>query len=181
MDIEQHVIPLDARIALRYRSSTCCLRRKCLSVRLGAEAMMHDDSGKFKVFYGYQIRFKSRMNATQATTCDYTFTNKPSHNSSMAGLAVDNIPETTTSAQVSAVEDLARSVATVTVHDNASQPSILQQHENDTAALCPIRIYTRRQLLLLHNSSLVQLPPNMPVLKDWFGYDTIKVSSLSNS
>ncbi|KAF8225027.1 hypothetical protein L208DRAFT_1409088 [Tricholoma matsutake] len=89
----------------------------------------------------------------------------------MAGLAVDNIPETTTSAQVSAVEDLARSVATVTVHDNASQPSILQQHENDTAALCPIRIYTRRQLLLLHNSSLVQLPPNMPVLKDWFGSD----------
>lgn len=32
-----------------------------------------------------------------------------------------------------------------------------------------IRIYTRPQLLALHSSPLVKLPPNMPELKHWFG------------
>ncbi|TRM65781.1 hypothetical protein BD626DRAFT_566441 [Schizophyllum amplum] len=33
----------------------------------------------------------------------------------------------------------------------------------------PLRIYTRKQLLHLHASPLVQVPTNMPELKDWFG------------
>ncbi|KAJ3516787.1 hypothetical protein NLJ89_g907 [Agrocybe chaxingu] len=35
--------------------------------------------------------------------------------------------------------------------------------------LCPLRIYTRQQLLSLSNSPLVKLPPDMPELKTWFG------------
>lgn len=94
----------------------------------------------------------------------------------MAGLVTDNTPETTPTVQVSTVDGLASSFATVTIRDDASQTGLTLQHnEKDTATLCPIRIYTRRQLLLLHNSSMVRVPPNMPVLKDWFGYGTARV------
>lgn len=91
----------------------------------------------------------------------------------MAELVTDGGLENTSNAQVSAVNGLASSLATVVVHDDASQSEpTIQHHEKDTAAFYPIKIYTRRQLLLLHNSPLVQVPPNMPALKDWFGYDT---------
>lgn len=90
----------------------------------------------------------------------------------MAGLVTDNIPETSSTPQPLIVDGLASSFATVTVRDDDSQTGPTLQHsEKDAAAVCPIRIYTRRQLLLLHNSSMVRVPPNMPVLKDWFGYD----------
>jgi hypothetical protein len=94
----------------------------------------------------------------------------------MAELVTDDVPANTSNAQVSVVDGLTSSLATVTVHDDASQPEpTIEHHEKDSVAFCPIKIYTRRQLLLLHNSPLVQVPPNMPALKDWFGYDTTQV------
>jgi len=93
----------------------------------------------------------------------------------MAGPLIDNTPKTTSATQVPAVDGLSSSFATVTVYDEAGPEPALQNHEKDNTTFCSIRIYTRRQLLLLHNSSLVQLPPNMPVLKDWFGYDAALV------
>ncbi|SRR6266550_287271 len=42
-------------------------------------------------------------------------------------------------------------------------------HEKPSAPL-PIIVYTRSQLLSLHNSPLVKPPSDMPELKDWFGY-----------
>jgi hypothetical protein len=96
----------------------------------------------------------------------------------MAEPVIDNIPKTTSATQVSAVNNMARSFATVTVQDETRPPEpTLQRDEKDATAFCPIRIYTRRQLLLLHNSSLVIVPPNMPVLKDWFGYNAFTQSS----
>jgi hypothetical protein len=97
----------------------------------------------------------------------------------MAEPVIHDIPKTISAANVSAVDDLASSFATVAVQDEARSPKpILQHDEKDTAASWLIRIYTRRQLLLLHNSPLVTVPPNMPVLKDWFGYNAFTQSSL---
>lgn len=37
------------------------------------------------------------------------------------------------------------------------------------ASPCLLRIYTRPQILRLHSSSLVEPPPGMPELREWFG------------
>lgn len=44
-----------------------------------------------------------------------------------------------------------------------------------------IRIYTRPQLLALHSSPLVKLPPNMPELKHWFGSENEQMLSKKES
>ncbi|KIL70666.1 hypothetical protein M378DRAFT_6610 [Amanita muscaria Koide BX008] len=46
-----------------------------------------------------------------------------------------------------------------------------RQREKSTASIPPVIVYTRSQLLSLHNSPLVRPPLNMPELKDWFGSD----------
>lgn len=44
-----------------------------------------------------------------------------------------------------------------------------QHTENSLHKPRPMRKYTRSQLIELSKSPLVQLPPNMPELKVWFG------------
>jgi len=90
----------------------------------------------------------------------------------MAGLGSDNIPETTSPLPV---DGLANSLAKATIQDEAN---LTQATKKDKVPAKPMKIYTRRQLLLLHNSSLVQLPPNMPGLKDWFGYELVSCSCI---
>ncbi|KAG6845987.1 hypothetical protein H0H87_011035 [Tephrocybe sp. NHM501043] len=67
------------------------------------------------------------------------------------------------------VTELTTSLAIVTVHDDASQTEPVTIPQKKASSYRPMRIYTRPQILLLYNSPLVQLPPGMPELKDWFG------------
>ncbi|KAH7915376.1 hypothetical protein BJ138DRAFT_1141973 [Hygrophoropsis aurantiaca] len=47
----------------------------------------------------------------------------------------------------------------------------IHNHRNDHKNR-PLVIYSRPQLLYLHKSPLVKLPPGMPALKDWFGAES---------
>ncbi|KAG6842521.1 hypothetical protein C0991_000047 [Blastosporella zonata] len=67
------------------------------------------------------------------------------------------------------VEELTTSLEDLNVHDEASGADSVTIPEKNASSCLPMRIYTRPQLLFLSNSSLVQLPPGMPELKDWFG------------
>lgn len=87
----------------------------------------------------------------------------------MAPPGADIMPDTTTSTHTSSEEELASSVSRIAVQDEASQTEP-PNPEKKTTLSQQMRIYTRPQLLFLHNSPLVNPPPDMPELKDWFGY-----------
>lgn len=65
------------------------------------------------------------------------------------------------------VDTLADGMAKATLENatSADKSSI----QETSASPCPLRVYTRRQLLALYKSPLVQPPDSMPALKDWFG------------
>ncbi|KAG6911836.1 hypothetical protein DXG01_000083 [Tephrocybe rancida] len=73
--------------------------------------------------------------------------------------------ETETSTGSQTVEELATSLEGVAIEVIQADPST----EKNATPSHPMRIYTRPQILFLSNSPLVQLPPGMPDLKDWFG------------
>ncbi|KAF5377658.1 hypothetical protein D9615_005256 [Tricholomella constricta] len=89
----------------------------------------------------------------------------------MAALVSDTTQATATSAPASVVEGLGSSLANVAVQDEASQTEPAANAEKTPTLSQPMRIYTRPQILFLSSSPMVQLPPGMPELKDWFGYD----------
>jgi hypothetical protein len=86
----------------------------------------------------------------------------------MAAFGTETIPENVSSAQISTVDSLSASLAKTTLQDVGSQAES-EETENSITIFRPIRTYTRPQILFLHNSPLIQLPPDMPELKDWFG------------
>ncbi|KAF8641044.1 hypothetical protein AX17_000688 [Amanita inopinata Kibby_2008] len=73
------------------------------------------------------------------------------------------------SPQDTPLDSLSHSLAKTNLLDAATAPMQPDQHEKTALSLPSILIYTRSQLLSLHNSPLVQPPHNMPDLKDWFG------------
>ena len=83
-------------------------------------------------------------------------------------------PEITLSTQNAAISDLGNSVANLSLQDENIQAAIEPGDAPDMQKLAApsqrLMIYTRPQLLLLHESPLVKPPPDMPALKDWFGY-----------
>ncbi|KAF9458197.1 hypothetical protein BDZ94DRAFT_1271270 [Collybia nuda] len=83
----------------------------------------------------------------------------------MAAFDTEAIPENPSSVQSPPVDSLSSSLAKNTIQDVGSQA----KSEKSRTVLPPIRIYTRPQILFLYNSPLIQLPPDMPELKDWFG------------
>lgn len=62
------------------------------------------------------------------------------------------------------VDKLADALSSTTIEGSSPQPESPAH-----ASPRPLRIYTRAQLLSLHNSPLVKPPPDMPELKQWFG------------
>jgi hypothetical protein len=85
---------------------------------------------------------------------------------------IDNAkPEKTFSNQSIVTADLETSVANLSLQDETSQTEPGDAPDRQKPAIPPQRliIYTRSQLLLLHNSPLVKAPPDMPSLKEWFG------------
>ena len=69
------------------------------------------------------------------------------------------------------LDGLAESIPKVAVEDATGKEQ--QTGSPDRTALPtprPLTIYSRFQLVHLHNSPLVGLPPDMPMLKDWYGY-----------
>ncbi|KAH6917222.1 hypothetical protein BKA70DRAFT_1251668 [Coprinopsis sp. MPI-PUGE-AT-0042] len=77
---------------------------------------------------------------------------------------MEHNPSTPDSTDVSALADALSSSALDTSSQASSQADSAPQ-----ASPRPLRIYTRAQLLSLHDSPLVKPPPNMPELKHWFG------------
>lgn len=67
-----------------------------------------------------------------------------------------------------AIKALVDSFAKSNLHDAQDDPS--KPGAKPSSEPRPMRIYTREQLLYLYKSPLVQLPPNMPELKQWFGF-----------
>lgn len=86
----------------------------------------------------------------------------------MAALSTEIIPENAFSAQISIVDSPTASLVKNAVQDVGSQAAP-ERTEKSTTMFRPIKTYTRPQILFLHNSPLVRLPPDMPELKDWFG------------
>ena len=80
-------------------------------------------------------------------------------------IAPADIPKTT---ENESPDQLADAVAGLAIQDDQRSPEQAQGTQQPEAQR-PLRIYTRKQLLYLHASPLVQLPPGMPELKDWFG------------
>lgn len=66
------------------------------------------------------------------------------------------------------IENLAGSVADLSLHDDAGHSDTSEKLHNDDPPR-PLTIYTPAQILYLHASPLVQPPKGMPDLKDWFG------------
>ncbi|KAL1748888.1 hypothetical protein HDZ31DRAFT_71234 [Schizophyllum fasciatum] len=77
-------------------------------------------------------------------------------------------PEIQKSAENVSADQLADAAAGLAIHDDQPVPAPAQSSQQADANT-PLRIYTRKQLLHLHASPLVQPPPGMPELKDWFG------------
>lgn len=73
-----------------------------------------------------------------------------------------------TEEEQAAIKALIDSYAKTGLHDTPAHPS--KPHEKLPPNPRPLRVYTREDLLHLYNSPLVQLPPNMPELKQWFGF-----------
>ncbi|GLB36314.1 hypothetical protein LshimejAT787_0306020 [Lyophyllum shimeji] len=87
----------------------------------------------------------------------------------MASPSTDGVADTVATVQPPAVEGLAVALAGVAVNDEASQTEAMASPGKNDSSSRPMRVYTRSQLLFLSSSPLVQLPPGMPELKDWFG------------
>jgi hypothetical protein len=67
------------------------------------------------------------------------------------------------------VDSISQSSAKAVLQDDIAR-SVRPDHlEKNVGSFLPMIVYTRSQLLSLHNSPLVRPPPNMPELKDWFG------------
>ncbi|KAF9452608.1 hypothetical protein P691DRAFT_660489 [Macrolepiota fuliginosa MF-IS2] len=75
-----------------------------------------------------------------------------------------------TEEEQAAIKALVDSFAKSNLHDAQHKPSTANEKPSEPR---PMRTYTREQLLHLYNSPLVQLPPNMPELKQWFGDNEI--------
>jgi hypothetical protein len=73
-----------------------------------------------------------------------------------------------TEEEQAAIKALVDKYAKSNLHDAPDDST--KASENDPSAPRPMRIYTREQLLYLYRSPLVQLPPHMPELKQWFGF-----------
>ena len=73
-----------------------------------------------------------------------------------------------------AVEDVAAAMATVSLQDSAAADVNKKTGE---ALPRPLYVYTRHELLHLSKSSIVTVPTEMPVLKDWFGYVDISTTN----
>lgn len=86
----------------------------------------------------------------------------------MAAFNTEIIPENSSSAQTLTVDSPTASPSKNTVQDVGSQATP-ERTEKSTTMFRPIKTYTRPQILFLHNSPLVRLPPDMPELRDWFG------------
>lgn len=71
-------------------------------------------------------------------------------------------PPSTMSANHDPIQDTTTASA---MHSDAHN-----DHHEKPSVPVPIIVYTRSQLLSLHNSPLVKPPSDMPELKDWFGY-----------
>lgn len=63
------------------------------------------------------------------------------------------------------IQESVSSLDGISHDDNDAAPS----PEQFSSPQRPLRIYTRPQLLLLSQSPMVKLPPDMPELKVWFG------------
>jgi hypothetical protein len=66
-----------------------------------------------------------------------------------------------------AIKALVNSYAKSNLQD--AQDDLAKATEKHSSEPHSMRVYTREQLLYLCRSPLVQLPPNMPELKQWFG------------
>ncbi|KAF8898562.1 hypothetical protein BD779DRAFT_1484574 [Infundibulicybe gibba] len=78
-----------------------------------------------------------------------------------------HLPETTKSQPID-VDSLVDATAKASLQDETNEAQ-LGDVEKILPSPPPIRVYTRTQLLALHNSPLVKPPVGMPDLKDWFG------------
>jgi hypothetical protein len=98
----------------------------------------------------------------------------------MASELHNSKPEITFSTQNTATADLGISVANLSLRDETGQTEPGDTSDMQKLSTPPRRlmIYTRPQILLIHQSPLVKPPSDMPALKDWFGYVFIQ-SSLS--
>ncbi|KXN89870.1 hypothetical protein AN958_04874 [Leucoagaricus sp. SymC.cos] len=79
-----------------------------------------------------------------------------------------------TEEEQAAIKALVDSYAKSNLHDAQEDPS--KADPKDPSKPRPMRKYTREQLLRLYRSPLVQLPPHMPELKQWFGDNEILLS-----
>lgn len=75
-----------------------------------------------------------------------------------------------TEEEQAAIKALVDSFAKSNLHDAKHQPSKPAGHPSEPR---PMRLYNREQLLHLYKSPLVQLPPNMPELRQWFGFVSV--------
>jgi hypothetical protein len=72
-----------------------------------------------------------------------------------------------TEEEQAAIKALVDSFAKSNLHDAKHHPS---KTPGNPPGPRPMRLYSRGQLLRLYKSPLVQLPPNMPELRQWFGF-----------
>lgn len=70
--------------------------------------------------------------------------------------------------EITSPEALAGAIATLSLQD--AKPSASSTHKTHDDSQRPMIVYTRAQLLYLHNSPLVKAPDGFPDLKYWFGY-----------
>ncbi|KIY45414.1 hypothetical protein FISHEDRAFT_61140 [Fistulina hepatica ATCC 64428] len=87
---------------------------------------------------------------------------------------INDLPQKTPPTSFDVLTDKIDAVA---FDDQNSRDSSPAQDKPADAPVPSFITYSRRQILLLHDSPLVQLPPNMPDLKDWFGTEIELVSA----
>ncbi|KAJ3567363.1 hypothetical protein NP233_g6418 [Leucocoprinus birnbaumii] len=83
-----------------------------------------------------------------------------------------------TEEEQAAIKALVDQYAKSNLHD--AQESLAKAGQKDPSEPRPMRVYTREQLLHLYRSPLVQLPPHMPELKQWFGDNELTLSKKDN-
>lgn len=74
------------------------------------------------------------------------------------------------------IDVLAEAVATASLQDQVAVDAQQKSPDNPPR---PLRIYARHDILQLSKSPLVELPKDMPALKDWFGYVKDDMTSLA--
>ncbi|KAF5355692.1 hypothetical protein D9756_003913 [Leucocoprinus leucothites] len=79
-----------------------------------------------------------------------------------------------TEEEQAAIKALVDKYAKSNLHDAQEDPA--KDGQKNPSEPRPMRVYTREQLLDLYRSPLVQLPPHMPELKQWFGDNEIALS-----